>query len=194
MVDPKKEAARRGAEAMFEAGKDAARKLYDDVTLTDEEKKRREAARLLARKRKRQKWIAIAIAAVVALFVVMALVASYWPYILGLALLGGLGWLGYRRVRGALGKKADGGDSAGDEEAPTSERTRAAEKPTRKLKRPARLDPEDEEEAPAPRAKVRIEEPAEDPAVVAARVAAKNAERDRQIEDELAELKRKAKE
>lgn len=190
MADPKKEAARLGAEAMLEAGKDAARKLYEDLTLSDEEKKRREAARLAAEKRKRQKWIFFGVAAIVGLLVAMALIASYWPYILGLAVLGVLGFLGYRRVRRALGK---GEGAAEDDRATGADEAEPSEKLEERAKTKKRVADGEDEPAAKVQPKVRVEPPAEDPAVVAARAAAKAAERDRQIEDELAELKRRAK-
>jgi hypothetical protein len=187
VADPKKQAAKLGAEAMIDAGKDAARKLYEDLTLSDEEKEKREAEREAAAKRKRWKWIAYGVGGLLVVLSLMMLLAKIWPWILGMALVAGLAYMGYRYLRGKLG----GGD------AEEGEKAEGDEKKTKK-KRSAKDDEDAAEEEPAaakrvaPAPRVRIEERPEDVAARRAAEAAKAEARERQIDDELAELKRKA--
>ena len=159
MADPKTEAARLGAKAMLEAGKKAARELYEDVTLSDEEKARREAERAAAAKRKKWKWIAIGVGALLALLLVMMLLAKIGPYVLGFAVLAILGYLGYRRLRRAT-------SAATKDEVSAPEEKPAVQRPQARIA--------------APREKVRVDD------------AAAKAETERKIDEELAELKRKA--
>jgi hypothetical protein len=172
VADPRKQAARLGAEAMIDAGKDAARNLYDDLTLSDEEKEKREAERAKAAKRKRWKWIAYGVVALLAFLTIMMLLAKVGPYLLGLAVLAVLGFFAYRRIRRIGAKKED---QATDDEA-KSEAPRPA----------ARIA--------VPREKVRLEDDAETVAARAAATAAAKADQERLIDEELAALKRKARE
>ena len=175
VADPRKQAARLGAEAMIDAGKDAARKLYDDLTLSDEEKAKREAERAAAAKRRKWKWIAIGVGVLLAFVMVMMLLAKIGPYVLGFAVLAILGYLGYRRLRRATQTTKTPADEASD--ADEKAETDAEKRP------PARIA--------VPREKVRIDD-AETLAARAAASAAAKAESERKIDEELAELKRKA--
>jgi outer membrane biosynthesis protein TonB len=180
-IDPEKEAARAGAKAMLDAGKDAAKRLYEDITLTDEEKERRETERVAAKKKKRTKWLVYLVGGVIGFLCLLMLLAKIWPYVLGLAIVAGLAWWGYRKVFGGSKEKDD-------------EKAEADEKP-KTAKRIA---------APAP--KLRVETPPPDaepePEAVAETMAARKAkaaereraafERERALDDELAALKRKA--
>ena len=173
MADPKKQAARLGAEAMIDAGKDAARKLYEDLTLSDEEKAQREAERAKASKRRKWKWIGIGVGALLAFLLVLTLLAKVGPYLLGFAVLAILGFMGWRWVRRSLGARSEG-----DAEAAVTAEKR----------------PEKKADPPRERVRVRVEDGAETIAARAAAAAAKSADRERQIDDELAALKRKARE
>ena len=85
---------------MLGAGKDAAKRLYEDLVLSDEEKAKREAAREAAARRKRRKWIALGVGSIVALLALFMIITKYLPWAIAFAVLAGLGYYGYRRVRG----------------------------------------------------------------------------------------------
>jgi len=89
--------------AAIEAGKDAAKRLYEDLTLTDEEKARREEERAVARRKLKWKLIAGAVVAVVVVIALMALLAKFWLWLVALAILGVLGLAAYFYVRPKLG-------------------------------------------------------------------------------------------
>ena len=88
--------------AAIEAGKDAAKRLYEDLTLSDEEKARREVERAAARRKWKWKLIAGAVVAIVVVITLMALLAKFWLWLVGLAILAVLGLAAYFYVRPKL--------------------------------------------------------------------------------------------
>jgi hypothetical protein len=175
---------------MLDAGKDAARSLYEDLVLSDEEKAKREAARTAAAKRKRRKWLAIGVGSVVGLLTVLWVLARFWPWILALSVLAGLGYVGYRRLRRRLrGGRAAAVEKPARAERVAAERERAPAEKARPAAERERKAPERERVRVAPEADVAAAR-----RTAAAATAASNAEREREIDEELAALKRRVRE
>jgi Flp pilus assembly protein TadB len=86
----------RGALA---AVKNAAARAVEDLTLSDEEKARRELERARAARIRRWKWIAIAVAALMMVIAVVALLAKLWLWMIGLALVVAFAAVGYVLVK-----------------------------------------------------------------------------------------------
>jgi len=156
--------------AALEAGKDAVKRVYEDLTLSDEEKARREEERAAARQKLKWKLIIGAVLVFVVVIALMALLAKFWLWIVGLAIVAALGVAGYYYVKPKL----------------TGVRVREVEA----APEPKRVD------APQHRAASESERtPSEDRenAARAAREAVEAAAaRERAIDDELAALKAKA--
>lgn len=184
MADKKKHVARMGAEAMLDAGKDAARKLYDDLTLSDEEKAQKEAEREAEAKKKRFKWYAIGIGALLAIIIVMVLLAKFWFWIIALAIGAALAFGGYLYLKSMLaGKGSKGGE---DVEVRVDKKREAPQ-----VEKRVRVEVEEDVQSIAEREQLAAEREAA-AAERQAQAAAKAVERERKIDDELAELKRKA--
>lgn len=152
--------------AALEAGKDAVKRVYEDLTLSDEEKARREEERAAARQKLKWKLIIGAILAFVVVIALMAILAKFWLWIVGLAIVAALGVAGYYYVKPKL----------------TGVRVREVE-----------AAPEPRPIASATRERGDTEEAQAETAARAARDAAEAAAaRERAIDDELAALKAKA--
>ena len=95
MSDFKKLRDEAAAKAALSTVKDAARRAFDDLTMSDEDKALREAER--AREAKLRKWKLIggAVVAVLALLAILSILAKLWAWIVGLALLAGLAYAVY---------------------------------------------------------------------------------------------------
>lgn len=92
-------------EAVVAAGKDRARRALEDLTLSDEEKALRDERE--ARARRLLKWKVLA-GAVLGVALVLWLISHLWTWLLGLAVLLGLGVPAYffaRRKLRALGQR-----------------------------------------------------------------------------------------
>ena len=79
------------SQAAVSAGKDMAKRALEDLTLSPEEKAKRDEERAGARKRTLIKWGAIGVVGVLALVSLVGALASLWYYALGLLVVGGLG-------------------------------------------------------------------------------------------------------
>jgi amino acid transporter len=88
--------------AAIKAGKDAVRRVYDDLTLSEEEKARREEERAAARRKLKWKIIVGAVLAVVVVIALMALLAKVWLWVIGFAVLAVLAAAAYFYVRPKL--------------------------------------------------------------------------------------------
>ncbi|MGZ3454762.1 MAG: hypothetical protein ACXVEF_34485 [Polyangiales bacterium] len=97
-----KKADEAAARALFEAGKDAAKRALEDFGLSDEEKATREAERARDAKLRRWKWIAIVAAIFVVGLALVFLIAKFWLWVLLLAVVAVGGYIAYRWARGKL--------------------------------------------------------------------------------------------
>jgi hypothetical protein len=97
-----KKADEAAARALFEAGKKAARRAFEDLGLSEEEKAVREAERAREAKLRRYKWIAIGVGVLVLVLALIFLIAKIWMWVLILAALGVGGYLAYRWARAKL--------------------------------------------------------------------------------------------
>lgn len=88
--DLREELLEQQGRALVKAGRDAARRVYDDLTLSDDEKAIRKAERAREAKLKRYKWIAIGAFALIALITLFVIVAKLWLWIVALALVAAL--------------------------------------------------------------------------------------------------------
>ncbi|MBK7395847.1 MAG: hypothetical protein IPJ34_05950 [Myxococcales bacterium] len=95
-------ARKASARAALSAGKNAARKAIEDLTLSDEERAARDEAEAKAAKARRWKYLAVGIVGLCLLFGIVGMLASLWKYFLGLALLAVLGGYVYWRLRPLL--------------------------------------------------------------------------------------------
>jgi len=154
--------------AAIEAGKDAVKRVYEDLTLSDDEKVRREEERAAARTKLKWKLIAGAVIAFVVVIALMAIIAKFWLWIVGLAIVAVLGVAGYYYVKPKL----------------TGVRVREVEATPepKSLHRAASTS----ERTPSPM------EDLENAARAARESAASAAAREKAIDDELAALKAKA--
>jgi hypothetical protein len=91
----KEELLKQQGRAIVKAGKDAARRIYDDLTLSDEEKAQRELERAREAKLKRWKWIAIGAGSLIAVVTLFVIIAKLWIWIVALAVLAALGFVAY---------------------------------------------------------------------------------------------------
>ncbi len=158
-------ARKASARAALSAGKNAARKAIEDLTLSDEERAARDEAETKAAKARRWKYLAIGIVGLFLLIGIVGMLASLWKYFLGLALLAVLGGYVYWRLRPLL----------------SARKVRVAEQVerTRVVDESRQLEAERKAEAVA----------AERAAIAAERAALA---KEQAIEDELAALKAKA--
>lgn len=76
--------------AALAAGKNAARRVYEDLTLTDDEKAAREVERARARRVLKWKLAIGAVVAVVVVATIVALLAKIWLWLLGLVFIGAI--------------------------------------------------------------------------------------------------------
>ncbi|MBL8715725.1 MAG: hypothetical protein JNL79_07000 [Myxococcales bacterium] len=98
-------ARKASARAALSAGKNAARKAIEDLTLSDEERAARDEAEAKAAKARRWKYLAIGIVGLCLLIGIVGMLASLWKYFLGLALLAALGFYVYWRLRPLLASR-----------------------------------------------------------------------------------------
>jgi len=155
--------------AAIEAGKDAVRRVYDDLTLSDEDKARRQEERAAKRRKLKWKLIAGAVVAIIVVIALMALLAKIWLWVIGFAILAALGVAAYFYVRPKLA-----GVRVREVEAAPPE--------------PAALPPPSSED----RAKDREETLRAARVQTVSREKEREKEREREIDDELAALKAKA--
>src|SRR3954454_9719223 len=97
-----KKADEAAARALFEAGKNAAKRVLEDIGLSEEEKAVREAERAREAKLRRYKWIAIGVGGLIVILALIFLIAKIWMWVLLLAALGVGGYLAYRWARARL--------------------------------------------------------------------------------------------
>lgn len=97
-----KKADEAAARALFEAGKNAAKRALEDFGLSEEEKAVREAERAREAKLRRYKWIAIGVGGLIVILALIFLIAKIWMWVLLLTALGVGGYLAYRWARARL--------------------------------------------------------------------------------------------
>jgi hypothetical protein len=81
--------------AVLSAGKEMARRALEDMTLSPEEKQKRDEERASARKKTLVKWGVIGVGGVVLVLSLMSVLAKLWVYALGLLVVAGIGAAGY---------------------------------------------------------------------------------------------------
>ena len=77
--------------AALAAGKSLVKQRLEELSMSDEEKQARSEERAASRKKTLIKWGAIGVGVLVVFASLVAALASIWPYVLGLAIVGGLG-------------------------------------------------------------------------------------------------------
>ncbi|MBI2388365.1 MAG: hypothetical protein HYV09_02000 [Deltaproteobacteria bacterium] len=164
MSDRKKLSEDLSIKAALAAGKNAARRVYDDLTLTEDEKAAREVERARARRILKWKLAIGAVVAVVLVATIVALLAKIWLWLLGLVFIAAIAAALWFWVRPKLARPAP-------------------ERPVAEL--PAHRDQVDDAE--------RLEaEQAREVAARARAEEASRAAREKAIDEELAALKAKA--
>jgi hypothetical protein len=104
MADLKGLADGAGQRAAIAAGKEMARRAVDDLTLSEEEKAKREEARQQARKKKLVKYGLIGVVGVVAVLSLMSLLAKLWMYAIGALVALGVGAVSWFTLKPRLAK------------------------------------------------------------------------------------------
>ena len=177
MADFKRLAEDATTRAALAAGKDAAKRALDDIILSDEEKAKRETEQAEVQKSRRWKYIALGVLGLCLVVGVVGLVLSYWQYFLLAGVLGAgavYGWWRFRKSRAAAKTaKAD---------------AETASIPAKEKAEPVRVVEEPEVDLAAQRAAAAQE--ARERAEVQREA---RAEAERQIDDELAQMKARLK-
>lgn len=91
MVDLKGLAEEASHKAALAAGKDMARRALEDLTLSAEEKQRREQERTRARQKTLLKLVAVGAVGLVVVLSVMSLLAKLWMFAIGALVVAGVG-------------------------------------------------------------------------------------------------------
>jgi hypothetical protein len=172
VADFKKLRGQASAKAALGAAKDAARRAFDDLTMTDEQKAIRAAEEAQQARIRKWKWIAGGVVAVLVFLAVMSILAKLWAWIVLLAVIAAVGYAGFWFVTSKLKPKVE-----------VAEVREKRELPAARIEAP--------EEAEDFEAREREAEQAERHAAEARRAAA--AAKEQAIEDELAALKAKNK-
>lgn len=105
MADPKNlrdDLLKSQGRAIVQAGRDAARRVYEDLTLSEDEKRVKEAERAHSAKLRRWKWIAIGVGALLVVITLFVLVMKLWVWMLGLVVLAAIVAALYFYGRGKL--------------------------------------------------------------------------------------------
>jgi len=172
VADFKKLADQASAKAALDAAKGAARRAFDDLTMSDEDKALRAAEEEKQARIRKWKWIAGGVVAVLVFLAVMSILAKLWAWIVLLAVIAVVGYAGFWFVTSKLKPKVE-----------VAEVREKKELPAARIEAPA--ETEDFE------ARAREAEQAERRAADARRAEA--AAKEQAIEDELAALKAKNK-
>ena len=93
--------------AALAAGKSLVKQKLEELTMSDEEKQARSEERAASRKKTLIKWGAIGVGVLVLFASLVAALASIWPYVIGLAVVGGLGAGAYFYVKPKLLRAKD---------------------------------------------------------------------------------------
>jgi Flp pilus assembly protein TadB len=99
MADLKSLAEGATQKAALAAGKEMARRAIDDLTLSPEEKQKRDEEAAAARKKSLLKYGVIGVIGVVAVLSVMSLLAKLWMYAIGFLVVAGIGGAGYLALK-----------------------------------------------------------------------------------------------